>query len=505
MPKTMLYDSMAQFLVAAIGIVAAKFVQAREGAKPGGVSGCWMWRAALGALLALLLLTKQNTAVGALGGVCALFLLLPRRDSFSRRGANIGIVLLFTGVVFCAVALAGHSFLSFTGLLHDVFLTGSEPKGGPVRMIKSLVIYSLQIGVLSAGLYLLLYIFSACVDVRFPPLNELLTGGGRSGAKPTTFVARESNLFLAGLAGFAAGLGLALLNAKTGISLKGTIMEATWGTLVLNVGLCVVLLVAASLVFQVVASHGRDRGEFPLAPYAIVFLCAALFHNLSVTRLRWSVDNNPLVFAALALVVEACVTRVAARRQAAGFRAGSRLTPVVAGFLVFIMWPLANYLTLNVVTSTESWPEIKHLAGAKMRPACEGMREMVRTVRELAAPGESVLLLPNDPNVESWFERDRPQFSSAVIFTDQYWDRYVERDFASLQAHPPRVIVLGPRNYWRFFCRGWHVNGAAERFIDLVREKMLARDYDLKSEQPIIYQGGTDYMDVYVRRASQPR
>jgi hypothetical protein len=246
----------------------------------------------------------------------------------------------------------------------------------------------------------------------------------------------------------------------------------------------------------------RDGGnrDFPLATYVIVFLASALFHNLSVARLRWSVDNNPLVFAALALVVSACATRPAEKDETASVRGGSKLTAIVVGFIAFITWPLANYLTLNVVTSTESWPEIKHLAGAKMRPETAGMRDLVGTVRKFAAPDESVLLLPNDPNIESWFERDPPKLSCAIIFTDQYWDRYVDGDFASLQAHPPKVIVLGPRDYWRFFCRGWHINGAAERFIDVVRERMLTRDYELKSEQPIIFQGGTDYMDVYVRK-----
>jgi hypothetical protein len=221
-----------------------------------------------------------------------------------------------------------------------------------------------------------------------------------------------------------------------------------------------------------------------------------------VARLRWTVDNNPLVFFALALVVAASVNCSTANGQATPGPKRNRMAALVAGFIIFIMWPLAHFLTLNIVDSTQAWPEVRHLAGARLRPECDGMRQLVQTVRSYADPArhDTVLLLPNDPNVESWFERDRPKFSCAIIFTDQYWERYVDRDFASLQAHPPKVVVLGPRNYWRFFCRGWHVNGAAERLIDRVREKMLAPDYDLKSEQPIAYQGGTDYMDVYVRR-----
>ena len=217
-------------------------------------------------------------------------------------------------------------------------------------------------------------------------------------------------------------------------------------------------------------------------------------------------DNNPLVFFALALVVMAAINRPAAEGKPGINGRSHCLSAVMAGFIIFIMWPLAHYLTLNVVDSTQAWPEVRHLAEARVM---SGVRwhacQMIQTVRSFADPArhDTVLLLPNDPNVEAWFERDRPQFSCAIIFTDQYWERYVDRDCANLQAHPPKVIVIGPRNYWRFFCRGWHVNGAAERLIDLVQQKMLASDYELKSAQEIAYQGGTDFMDIYVRRNEQ--
>ncbi len=517
--KTMLYDSMAQLLVAAIGIATTVLVRRKNGATD--QTRRWGSLFVLGTLLALLMLTKQNTAVGAVAGVSITLALLPRGASGSQRYGNILATWLITGIVFCGVALALHPFLSFSGLVHDVFLTGSEPKGGPLRLVKSLVIYSVQMGVVAGGLYLLSYICHACVGTGMPALKSLLADGATE-----TKSGVVGKLWIAGLGATALGLGLAIIYARTGVSLKGTMMETAWGTLVLNAGLCLVLLVIGRVVlrsenspiehlriqplnrsplgFSLAPTGGEGRGEgasssevqseaeaHPLAPYAVVFLCAALFHNLSVMRLRWTVDNNPLVFAALALVVMACVRRGVSWR-----------TAVVAGFIIFIMWPLADFLTLNVAGCTERWPEVRHLASARLRPESAGMRKLVQTVRFFTDPArkETVLFLPEDPNVEAWFERDRPKLSCAIIFTDQYWDRYVEQDLARLLAAPPKVIVIGPRNYWRFFCRGWHVNGAAERLIDLVREKMIAKDYELKSEQEIAYQGGTDFMDVYVRK-----
>jgi hypothetical protein len=113
---------------------------------------------------------------------------------------------------------------------------------------------------------------------------------------------------------------------------------------------------------------------------------------------------------------------------------------------------------------------------------------------------ETVLLLPNDPNVEAWFDRQRPNLSSAIIFTDQYWDRYVSQDFAELEAHPPAVIVIGPRNLWRPFARQWHINQGAERLIDLVNNRLIPASYQLQAAHPISFADTTEFMDVYVRR-----
>ena len=111
-----------------------------------------------------------------------------------------------------------------------------------------------------------------------------------------------------------------------------------------------------------------------------------------------------------------------------------------------------------------------------------------------------MLLLPDDPNVEAWFDRERPALSSAIIFADQYWDRYVDRDFAAIAANPPKLIIIGPRNYWRFFSSAWHKDDGIIRLVDLVESKLLPEKYDLGLRQRIAYRDGEDFMDLYVRR-----
>jgi hypothetical protein len=122
-------------------------------------------------------------------------------------------------------------------------------------------------------------------------------------------------------------------------------------------------------------------------------------------------------------------------------------------------------------------------------------------VRTLAPKdsGERVLLLPNDPGVEAWFDRPRPDLSSAMIFVDQYWDRYVDDDFARLEKSPPKVIIIGPRGWWRYYGQHWQQHRGTERLIDLVQDRLLPRRYKLHQAQEITFRGGRDFMDIYER------
>lgn len=98
-----------------------------------------------------------------------------------------------------------------------------------------------------------------------------------------------------------------------------------------------------------------------------------------------------------------------------------------------------------------------------------------------------------------------PALAGAIVFSDQHWDRFVNRDFQRLEPAPPKVIVIGPRNSWRNVHRSWgnDVRGCA-RLIDLVQKRLLPDRYLLQVANPIML---TDYagpaghegsMDVYV-------
>ena len=108
-----------------------------------------------------------------------------------------------------------------------------------------------------------------------------------------------------------------------------------------------------------------------------------------------------------------------------------------------------------------------------------------------------VALLPEDPNVQEWFERSRPAFSSAIVFVDQYWDRYVDSDFDLLRLYPPKLIIMGR------FIETWGefgLNRKTVRLMKRVRDELLPRMYQRLTAHEIIYQGRKQHMDVYIRR-----
>ncbi len=155
-----------------------------------------------------------------------------------------------------------------------------------------------------------------------------------------------------------------------------------------------------------------------MAPYMFIFICGALFHSLSVTSLYWTHANNPLIFSALALVIISCRR---ANGQTAANRTSPILLPALAALFVFAMWPTMDGMARDVMSCTESWPEFKQLAGARLRPESDGLRSLVHVIRSTvkADSNETVLLLPNDANVAAWFERKQPKLSCAIVFADQ--------------------------------------------------------------------------------------
>ena len=490
LPKTVLYDSMVQAAVAALALMTVAYLGRPAGDGRKRLPGI----ACLAAASAVALLVKQSTGAGACVGLAAA-LLLCDRGRLRDRVARAATFAVLTAIAVAALALLVAPWADPLGLIRDVFFGGAEPKGGPRLLLGHLRRYALDIG--KHGLALL-----PVVAVVIAVASRMKRGRGRERGAAA---AREIPRAFVACGAIASAVGLCAVVAAGPWSPAAVLSRTRFLAEVLWLGFFLALVLGLRRwrprLLRSVAGPGSPRA---LAGTVAVVLAAAVFHSLSTYVFRWSYDNNPLVpvaYGALFQVALALLGPVPSR--------GVRAAALAA--LCFFMVPLRPLARLADQIQacgrcTERWDEVRHLAGARLQPSAAGMRALVAAVRREAARGDQVLLLPNDPNVEAWFERDRPRLSSLFVFADQYWDRRVDADVAALVARPPRVIVVGPVGYWRGFHHQFQSGRGAERLVDRVASGLLPARYELAATVPIRHLGTADTMEVYVLSAgSRPR
>ena len=244
----------------------------------------------------------------------------------------------------------------------------------------------------------------------------------------------------------------------------------------------------------------QDRpGQFGLV--CLAALAAAAGHNLSdLVNIHFSYDNNAIVMLAVASLLAAGAQLMqplqpGSAAAKAGIAAGC-FAAVLAG------WQPMVLEAVLVRKASAAAVEIPYLHGALLRPEAAGLRALAGVVARGTSPEDSVLLLPEDIDLEAWWGRPRPRLSGAIIFTDLYWKRYVDGDFEALARDPPKLIVIGPRNFWRHYSERF--GGADALLILKVKNELLPRHYRLIAAQKIDYRSGLDFMDVY-QRIDAPR
>ena len=493
LPKTIVYDSMAQFFAALVCLGAlghARNIALRPLACEAGVHSRWSdWLSPSLLLMALAsalcLLSKQSTGGGAcLGAVVALC--LASAEPLRRRLGDVAIFGIWTALLFALMTLALLPWIDVVGMARDVFLTGSEPKGGSLRMLKNLGIFSLDIGQQA-----LLMAFTVIAGLGALTRNRVIRPVHDDEEK--TFELPTIVLWLPAIAAL-----LAVLICSTESHMERLFTGcATIARQILWSGL---LLGFVGFRLRALGYRPEKTGHDGLAdsrPMLAVLLGAALFHSLSTPRFRWTYDNNPLIVLAFALFLSASLEFVG-RWKLAGRR------PIFAGLgfvslVVGVAWMQLGPQLAACQACTQRWADVPYLDGARLPATADGMHATVFLVRELAAEDETVLLLPNDPNVEAWFDRPRPRLSAAIVFADQYWDRLVEGDLAALRAQLPKVVVIGPRHFWHDFQCMWQPNYGAARLTDALLRDVLPAHYHLQQSVPIVHRGAADFMDVYVR------
>ena len=490
--KTVVYDPFVQAWVALAALIVAT-LPAR-------------WPVLLGIVSALALLTKQSTATGIVAGVALALLITPMAGKLFRRPWWRAVALYgaTTLAVSAVVVIAVTPWASPGGFVHDVLVTGAEVKGDQTDVVGKLRIWGDDLVVVTVVFLLIAAV--VVLAARRLGLGSRATSWWRTARDADADQSTGFALTGAATAGAALGaLSWALDSMRAGDPwfTASEVLPRVYDyrfTGTFAAVLAVALIVVWAYRRRPHASAQRFVRVF------CVLVGAAVMMSLSGPELRWTYDNNPLIAFGFACLVAGALW-LAGLFGAGRPRRRLAFTAAVTGVVSAVCWASLGDQIWVASRATESWSEIEHLDGAKLRPASSGLRTLVADVRELAAPDETVLLLPEDPNVQAWFERPRPRLTSAMVFADQYWDRYVDEDFERLAADPPKVIVVGPRLSWRPFGRLFHRHWGAERLIDRVKRELLARRYERRP--PVKFQIAPwryglkvppEWLDVWVRR-----
>ncbi len=523
LPKTILYDAVAQFLVACLAatILLAYRTHTSDDAHSNHAlvashrQSIWLALACI--VAAALVLSKQSTGLAAIAGTCAALLLFPRTISLFRRFGRAVLFLAALAIATLMLCFLMRNEVDLAGLFHDVFLTGSEPKGGLPQIASNLAGYAHEITdhafvLVTSGIgfiAILGWLPSAgtlpeSLDCRPVPASQPPHPAGASatvsgGSFPADQWRKHAETYGAALLPLVISV-VALVSLQgTGRWITVDVWTALWNKcrLITDYALWAGVFFAAALMVRCLVRR-TDRCSFSIL--LSILGCAAVGHSLSVSYFRWTYDNNPLIVFAAGMFIAAAAALAHSWQPHSTFQRLAHFFGITFALCI----PFGVFIDQIAVCANcdHVWPGVSYLDGAKLRQSADGMRRLVTIVKQCApnADQDTVLLLPEDPNVESWFERRRPPFSSAIVFADQYWDRYVDADFDELLRHPPKVIVIGPRNYWRHFTRQWHPGLGCERLIDRVINELLPGHYDLFWEQQIVHIGKLDWMDVYLRR-----
>ena len=503
--KMIAYDSVVQVTVAAIAVsITAHLLSlstsaASEAPEP---QRRLAWLFAAAGATAAAILSKQNTALGAAGGA-SLLLLVASGGSFWDRSRTFGLYWSAVAMFVFGSTVLLWPYADIGGLVADVFVAGAEPKGGSAELVANLQAYVVQLGemltpgrVVASIVLLLLAIPLSFPRRAQPPIEE----GSPEPSWHDVVLPECAGLFGAGL-GF-----IAILRVSEPIPGVTTFSPFVgWLAMdVLVVGLVLSALAGAVvLVGRLYAIRPLPREAVSIGALFVVTFAAAVFHSLSTPRFRWTYDNNPLIVVSLAAVFLALRFAVTWRTQGGRSWTAPLALMALAAATQFALWTTIGAQVQGIRRTTEVWPEVPHLAGARMPRNAVGMRELVRVVRRYAPRAtDEVLLLPEDPGVAAWFDRPRPRLSSAIVFSDQYWKRYVAADFARLVGDPPAVIVIGPHDFGRRISGLW--SGSARGLMAQVEGDLLPRRYTLVDEHPVALGMTVERMEVYVRNDLVP-
>jgi hypothetical protein len=148
-------------------------------------------------------------------------------------------------------------------------------------------------------------------------------------------------------------------------------------------------------------------------------------------------------------------------------------------------------------------PVGRHGYWAGLRISERGV-EMVKAAlqaRSLTNRDETVLILPEDVTLSGLVGRPRPPLRGAILYVDQYPRRLVAHDVRTLASHPPKVVIIHPREHlmWARVFRTWSGDSGTEQVLRWTLNELLPRRYRLVGSYRTHFLWGAATLDVYAR------
>ncbi len=444
----------------------------------------------LGIAAVTCMLSKQSIGIGAFLGCGTVLLFFPRGFRLRHRMLTIAMYLFGSALAFAGWCVLLSSFIDSSGMLVDVFLKGSETKGGLSGSIYRLGTYVMALGHwlpvfypngsdFRAHLYALpaaLLLFLLWIDGHAKPSDQAVSNNNHRHIPEVLMFGSAITIIV-----------LIFVFGQMGVlkfpeELIGTIPGETQRyhlTGLMFWFLNLYLLVSLFPAVRARITNAMSIDNSVLLALILFAYPTFVVGHLSMPRgqLYFHYFGLHLAFIGTGLVLMTLIA-FCSRLHATGFRfaAHASVWAVVVVTAVFLYMPKYT----RFLNADQTWANIRTLKNVAMPAQHQNYLSVVRLVRQLAPKtNDEVLMLPNAPLFESFLERQRPQLSSAIVFMDTYPDRYVDNDFSRLRDNLPKVIVIGPRpEIYRIVFRR-ELFWGTERLIRRIDKELLPDYYQL--------------------------
>jgi hypothetical protein len=488
-PKECVYDH-TSLLVAWLSVLLGTHAALEE--RPARRKRLWLFT---GLSATATLVFKQSTAVGITGGwLLALAYLFAiekrarRHDDARARlfdaahwaaGGAVGLV----GLVVLLVALRAP----VPGFVRAVFIDGPSLKGGAVALLRDLFTFTVRNDAIRNTIVPTAFVLA--IGLALARKHGTLHIGDALGAPAPLSTRTAAFLCLTAVAAY--GTATALLASdvraldRTFSAACDSLRNVPAYGFVFGIA-----FFAANTNERDATSAARRRAAHALNAVFIASLVCSMIYDTSFVLFYPFYYNEPSI--PIALLCLYVATERSGLRIATPLMLAASLLPIFG-------------TKFNRALSDDTRVERGHWAGLRVNYRGLEVLNAAARAQDLAGEKGSVLIVPEDVELQGLVHRPRPPLKGAILFVDQYPTRLLTSDLEALDREPPDVIIVHPRNSadWKSVFHTWSNGSAAEKIVDHVVTKMLPKAYTLDSSYPSTYFWDQGQIDVYSRKQAE--